>query len=256
MSNVSITRKLKKEMEKINNETKVPDISVVILCYREGRTVVGFILEMKRLIEERGLSYELIPVANYYENGGQKDKTPDILKELAKRDSHIIPVSKEKHGGFGWDVRSGLSIARGETVAFIDGDGQMPANDVVRVYDELVRTGSDVVQTFRVKRLDTLQRVVISRIYNMLLKILFPRVTVFDANSKPKIFTRESLEKLTLVSSDWFIDAEVLIQATEQNFKISQIPTVFHKNKLRPSYVRLGAIFEFIKNLISYRFRR
>ena len=233
---------------------KSPEISVVILCYKSGEAAREFVGEVKELLEARAFSYELVLVANYNDSEKETDQTPRVVKEMANQDKHIVALTEIKQGMFGWDVRSGLEVASGETVAFIDGDGQMPPQDVIRVYDELIQTGSDMTQTFRVKRHDSLERIFISRVYNFLLRLLFPAVSVFDANSKPKIFTREALKKLKLASDDWFIDAEIVIQATENNLKVSQIPTVFLKNNYRPSFVNFSAVIKFLKNLIRYRF--
>ena len=241
-------------MKNIDKDT--PDISVVVLCYKAGKPIVDFISEVKKYLENRGLSYELVLVANYDKGEDLKDETPAIVNALALKDHHLLVVSKVKAGMYGWDVRSGLEIASGRTVAYIDGDGQMPAVDVVRVYDELTKNRSDMAQTFRVKRHDSLRRIFISRVYNAFLKILYPEISIHDVNSKPKIFTRESINQLDLKSDDWFIDAEIVIKATRFKFSVLQIPTVFLKNRNRSSFVNLGTIFEFLRNLIRYRFSR
>ena len=38
----------------------------------------------------------------------------------------------------GWDARMGLLAATGDTIALIDGDGQMPAKDIIRVHNVMV----------------------------------------------------------------------------------------------------------------------
>ena len=232
------------------------DISVVILCYKAGETISPFVAKMKRHLIERGLRFELILVANYNSGEESVDWTPRVVKRLSETDETIVIVSGEKQGMFGWDVRSGLALASGRFITFIDGDGQMPAQDVVRVFDEIIVKKADMAQTFRVKRHDSLERIFISRVYNMLLRILFPKVSVYDANSKPKIFTREALQKLDIHSDDWFVDAEMVIQGSELGFRIAQIPTVFLKNKHRSSFVKISSIIEFLVNLVRYRFFR
>ncbi|MBX4200297.1 glycosyltransferase family 2 protein [Candidatus Parcubacteria bacterium] len=234
--------------------SNIPDISVVILCYRDGRSIEDFVSQMKSSLEENDLNFEIILVANY--KPGVQDDTPRVAKSLSIHDPRLKIISKPKEGMYGWDVRAGLTLAQGKTVAYIDGDGQMPAEDVVRVYRELHNTGSDMALTYRTKRHDPLKRTFISKVYNILLRILFPQVKVFDANSKPKIFTLEALNKLDLKSDDWFIDPEIIIQATENKFKIAQIPTVFMKNSRRTSFVNAASILEFLKNLWNYRFLR
>jgi glycosyltransferase involved in cell wall biosynthesis len=155
----------------------------------------------------------------------------------------------------GWDMRTGLAAARGRTIAVIDGDGQMPAEDVVAVFNCLNAGGFDMAMTYREQRYDGFTRYVISRVYNRTLKTLFPSVSVRDANSKPKIFTRDALDRLALASDGWFIDAEMVIQATRMGFRIGEVATRFHRNSRRRSFVRPKAIIEFAANLVVYRLR-
>lgn len=242
---------------RINENTErtvaVPDLSVVILCYRAGHSVPMFVARMKEALEERKLTYELVLVGNYFEADRRIDSTPEVVEMLAKEDPRIVPVVKVKKGMFGWDVRSGLAAARGANIAFIDGDGQNPYIDVLRVYDHLRETQSDMATVYRVRRYDGTRRIFISRIFNVMLRILFPQVSVYDTNAKPKIFTRAAYEKLHLTSNDWFVDAEIIIQATRAKFLIAQLPTVFLKQQGRSSFVTIKTLFEFIVNLVYYR---
>jgi glycosyltransferase involved in cell wall biosynthesis len=232
-----------------------PDISIVILCYRSEAFAPIFIGEVKKSMDQSGLNYELVLVANFFSNTEKIDRTVEIVTELAKHDPKLLVVAKEKQGMMGWDMRSGLSAARGETIAVIDGDGQMPPEDVLKVYQALKSGPYAIAKTYRDQRFDGFKRRAISKVYNILLKSLFPKVTVRDANSKPKIFTRDGLTKLSLTSDDWFIDAEIIIQASYLGLKINEVPTQFHPNKNRKSFIRPSAIAEFLKNLIMYRWK-
>ena len=232
-----------------------PDISVVILCYRAEDFVPVFVEQVESVLKKRGLIYELILVANYFEH--KPDYTPAFASSVAKDKSHIRVVSQQKNGMMGWDMRTGLGAANTEskTIAVIDGDGQMPPEDIVRIYDHMLSGNYDMVKTYRVKRYDPKSRLFISKIFNIVLKILFPSVCVQDINGKPKIFRIEALHKLRLTSSRWFIDAEIVIQATKNKFRIGEIPTVFYANKHRPSFVTLKAIFHFVVDMMWYRLK-
>lgn len=229
------------------------DISVVVLCYQAQEFVPVFVRRMKEVLERKGLSYGLVLVANYHPHRHPPDRTPEIVRQLARNDPTLTVVARPKEGMMGWDLRSGLALASGKTVAVIDGDGQMPPDDVVAVYECLRQGGHDLAQTFRAVRHDGARRRLVSRIYNIVLRGLFPRVTVRDANSKPKIFTREALAKLALGSHGWFIDAEIIIQATQLGFKIGEVPTVFFANEHRRSFITPWAILTFAGQLLLYR---
>ena len=88
-------------------------------------------------------------------------------------------------------------------------------------------------------------------------RLLYPAAHVFrDINSKPKIMTREAYRKMDLVSNDWFTDAEIMIEALKHDLSVGEVSTVFFKNERRGTFVPVSAIFEFLGNLIYYRFIR
>ena len=47
-----------------------------------------------------------------------------------------------------------IAAAKGDSVALIDGDGQMPPRDIIRLYKVLQSGEFDLVKTYRTKRLD------------------------------------------------------------------------------------------------------
>ena len=65
--------------------------------------------------------------------------------------------------------------------------------------------------------------------------------------------TRAALQKMKLASSDWFTDAEIMIEAINHKIKVGEVSTVFFANERRASFVPPSAILEFSKNLIYYR---
>lgn len=238
----------------MQNNTKIPEISVVVLCYKTEDFAREFSQKVISMFEKENIDYELILVGNYHL--GSNDKTPEVVKSLAKENPRIIVVAKPKEGMMSWDMRTGLEASKGEYIAVIDGDGQMPYQDILRVY-KMIKSGNfDFCKTYRAERYDSPYRKLISITYNFVFTILFYPLAVKDINSKPKIITREAYEKLKLVSDGWFIDAEIMIQARRFGFRIGEIPTVFDRNITgKSSYVGFSAIWEFIKNIVIFRIR-
>ena len=224
---------------------------MVLLCYRSEGEVPAFVETLKTSLERFEKEWEIILVGNYIENSG--DRTPEIVKRIAVQDDRIKAVTKVKEGMMGWDMRTGLEAATGSIIAVIDGDGQMPLEDVARVYKMLIEDDLDMGKTYREERQDGLYRRTISTVYNMVFRILFPGLHCRDINSKPKIFKRQAFEKMDLKTTDWFTDAEIMIQARRLKLKIGEIPTTFNKIQTRPSFVKPFAILEFAFNLICHR---
>ena len=229
-----------------------PELSVVLLCYKANQLVRSSVREICALLEKDVPDYELVLVANYDD---ANDATPQIVKELAAHNPRVRYSAVPKQGMMGWDLRTGLNMARGTYVALIDGDGQMPFEDIVRVYRAVTEKNADMAKTYRTTRGDDAWRIIVSYLFNILFRILFPGLRAHDINSKPKIFSRRALDALHLTSNDWFIDAEMMIQARRYGFSIVEIPTVFKKLEGRRSFVKTHTIFEFLRNLAMYRMR-
>lgn len=226
---------------------------MVILCYRAEEGVNAFVADIVAGLDQEMADWEVILVGNFIPGSG--DSTPKLVRELAASDSRIKALTLKKKGMMGWDARSGFAAATGKVIALIDGDGQMPGRDILRAYDVLKKTNADMVKTYRAYRNDGIYRKIISSVFNKCFRCLFLGLAVRDVNAKPKLLTRSAYEKLRLSSNDWFIDAEILIQARRLGFYIAEIPTVFHALESRRSFVRLPAIFEFLKNLIVARLK-
>ncbi len=226
---------------------------MIILCYRAEEAIIPFVKRIHELFSWLNIEYELILVGNYWENSG--DKTPQIVKELSQSLPRTRCVTEVKKGYMGWDMKSGIKAATGDFVGLIDGDGQFPIDAILPALYHALVNKVDVAKTYRVVRGDGLYRALISSTYNTVFKFLFG-TSFRDVNSKPKIVKRSVLNEMNLVSDDWFIDAEIMIKAQKMNLKVYEFPIRFVENENRASFVKFGAIWEFIINLYKFRFSK
>jgi glycosyltransferase involved in cell wall biosynthesis len=207
--------------------------------------------KLRQVLSRCNFSWELVLVGNYMADSD--DETPAVIRALASRWPNVIAVIRPKEGMMGWDMRMGLNAAGGEYIGVIDGDGQFPVEAVVACLLKAEMEDLDLTKTYRVRRDDGIYRRLISYIYNGLFKLLFG-LQIHDVNSKPKIIRRTKYELLDLQSDDWFADAEIMIRAREAGLTIGEIPVHFALNDTRDSFVKPAALFEFMSNLIRYRF--
>jgi glycosyltransferase involved in cell wall biosynthesis len=209
---------------------------------------------MEEELHDGGMdNYELVLVGNYFPGTG--DTTPDVINELAQKNPKIVPITLEKKGMVGWDARTGLNAAQGQAIAIIDGDGQMPSRDIVRLYRVLKSGEFDLVKTFRKTRLDGAYRKFISVCYNLVFRIIFPGATFRDVNAKPKLITREALRKMDLSCDGWFFDGEIMLESMRLGLNVAEVPTVFYKNEWRGSFVKIWTILEFLFHMARYRIK-
>jgi len=238
-------------MKNTENQT---ELSVVVLCYHSGKTILPFFSELRNTLISLNIVYEIVLVANDFQES--KDETAQIVKQLAANYPEVHPVTKIKEGMMGWDMLQGMQVCTGKYICVIDGDGQFPISSVRQVYREIKENQSDIVKTYRKTRYDGWYRMMISSVYNFIFRLLYPGMHSKDVNSKPKIMSKEVYSRLNLKSTDWFIDAEIMIKARYLKLKIKEIPINFLANESRKSFIKFEAIAEFIINLIRYKFKK
>jgi len=231
-----------------------PELSVVVLCYRSGGDARSFAERIRKALLAAGIDdYQLVLVGNYIAGSG--DTTPDVVQELAAADPRIVCSAVVKQGMMGWDLRSGLALAAGQYLAVIDGDGQVLIEDLVRIYRLLREQGLDLAMTYRKQRGDGFKRKLFSLVFNGLFHLPFPALPGCDINGTPTSLTRAAFERMTLQSTNWFIDAEIMIQARALGIRVGETETEFLGLTGRRSFIKLAAVVEFLHKLLLYRIR-
>ena len=234
--------------------TAAPVLSVVLLCYRAEDHASVVIEPLHDELEASGITFELVLVANAWAGSG--DTTPGIVQKLAAGRPTMTVVTEEKRGDMGWDMRTGLEVARGDYLVVIDGDGQVPVRYALEAYRELERTGADIVKGRRSIREDGTARSLLSLVYNSLFRLVFRTRPLWDVNGRPKGLRRAAWEQLDLRTDDWFTDAEIILKARTLGLRIHEMPVVFLANPTRASFVNAVSVWEFLHNMALWRLGR
>jgi glycosyltransferase involved in cell wall biosynthesis len=220
-----------------------PDFSIVVPLYNEEACAARSIRELLEALEARWAGqYELILVIN-----GSVDGTVAICEGFAARHPQVRTVRFQTNQGYGGGILGGLAQARGAVCGFSCGDGQVPPDVLTMLMAEIADGGDDVIKAIRINRQDGLMRHVQSAVYNWLFGCLF-QIPARDINAMPKLMRRETFRRLALESTDWFIDAEIMIKAHHAGLRVREVPTASLGRLGGASAVRLGTCVEFLRN--------
>jgi glycosyltransferase involved in cell wall biosynthesis len=223
--------------------------SLVVPFYNEELIAENVVLDLLNAFRNRKVQFELVLV-----NNGSTDRTPQILKKLAKSNREISIVNIAENRGYGWGIISGLKAANGDYLGLSPGDGQVCGTEVVKVYRKLIDDGLDLCKAKQCVRDDGLIRKIQSTAYNFILPIFF-KVQTRDINRSPKMIRRAVYELMHLSCEDWFLDAEIMIKSNRMALKVGEVPIYFEKRRTGKSNVKFTTVFEFIRNIIWYRLR-
>lgn len=102
--------------------TQVPapagtDVSIVLPAYEVGDVIAVHMLDVERTLAETGRSFEIIVV-----DDGSSDDTAAIAEAVAGPTTVVV---RNSHRGKGAALRTGMTVARGRLIGFLDADGDI-----------------------------------------------------------------------------------------------------------------------------------
>jgi glycosyltransferase involved in cell wall biosynthesis len=230
-------------------QSESPLLSLAIPLYDEEGNVRSVTADILAVFRNAGVPLQLILVDN-----GSHDSTRTVVEELEANNAEVYGVYLDQNQGYGGGILAGIAEAtpEAEMLGYMWGDGQIEGSDVVRVYRRMVSEQVDLAKARRVERIDGWRRALISRCYNTLTLWLF-HITSPDTNGCPKIFTRESWELLNPKSTDWFLDAELMIGVAQKDLRHAEVDVIGKARHSGQSKVGTGTVFEFCINLMRTR---
>lgn len=114
----------------------IPKVSIIIPCYGVEKFLDRC---MKTVLNQTLKDIEIILV-----DDESPDRVPQMVDEYAKQDSRIKVIHK-KNGGLGYARNSGIEIATGEYVAFIDSDDFVDVQMYAKLHEIAEREDADAV---------------------------------------------------------------------------------------------------------------
>ena len=158
--------------------------------FNEEDAVPQLIERLSAVLAEIGMSAEMVLV-----DDGSRDQTLPRLKRAVGQVPGLRVVELYRNYGQVAALSAGMSVARGEWIAMLDGDMQHDPQDIKRLVAEIAN-GHDLVATFRQERHETLPRRAITWLGNRVNRYL-TGVPIRDFGSAYRLFNARLLAMLT-----------------------------------------------------------
>ncbi len=205
-------------------QKKYPQLSIVMPCLNEEKTIGSCIAKAKQAIKKLNLNAEIIVADN-----GSTDNSINIAKKLGAK--VVFQPSK----GYGNAYHKGIAEAKGKIIIIGDSDDTY---DFTKI-DSFVRPiqeGQDFVignrfaYPMQKEAMPFLHRYVGNPILSGILRTMF-KVGVRDAHCGMRAFSRDAYNKLNLQTTGMEYASEMIIKAGKENLKISEIPIYYGVRK-------------------------
>lgn len=203
----------------MQTETKNYFLSVIVPAYKQEKTILADLKQIKGVLDNIKYKYELIVVVD-----GFADWTYEKAKRWAKRNPPAKVIGYPTNKGKGYAVRYGMARSKGDLVAFIDSGMELNPNSLSMCLEHFQWYNADIVVGSKrhpaSKGNYPWQRRVLSRGYQTLSFFLLG-INVRDTQVGLKLFRREVLEKVLprLLVKRYAFDTEMLAVAYHLGFK-------------------------------------
>jgi hypothetical protein len=183
--------------------------------YNDEATVARVTEKVLRVCDEIAATYEVIIV-----DDGSPDASGRIADALAGEHPAVRVIRHPRNLGYGAAVRSGLHACRNEWICFTDGDDEYDVRDLRKLWR--LRHHYDLIITFRYVRRYSGFGILISRVYNVVLRHLF--FTRFrDVSTGLRLVRRSLVDELTLEATSPFIGAEIAIKSMLKGYRVGEL---------------------------------
>jgi dolichol-phosphate mannosyltransferase len=227
------------------------DLTVIIPAYNEAENLLVLLPRLAGALNRDGIIHEILVVDRVVKT----DATPEICRE-----NGAVYTNRKHSDSFGDAVRTGLALAEGRFVLFMDADGSHPPEFVTELYrfrnDYEVVVASRYVDGGGTENPITL--ILMSRVLNLIYSLVL-NIPCRDVSNSFKLYRKDLFANIRLYCDNFDIVEEILFKIVGNNrgVRIKEIPFNFEKRKFGETKRNLFAfIISFVVTLFKLRFGR
>lgn len=193
-------------------------LSVVVPVYNEEATLETC---LRRVMAQK-MDIEVVAV-----DDGSKDRSWDILQELAQEFPNLRCFQHPKNAGKGAALRTGFNEVKGDAVLIQDADLEYDPEDYATLLEPIQDGRADVVYGSRFKggphRVHLYHHYVGNRFLTWVSN-LFTNLNLTDMETCYKLFKREVADRLQLRSKSFTVEPEITAKVAKMHARIYEVP--------------------------------
>lgn len=221
-----------------------PVVSVVVPAFQEEESLRWTIPWFIESLSSQRRPFELIVV-----NDGSRDRSGEVLDELAAREPRLRVIHLARNFGQTAAMMAGFWAARGDIVVPLDADGQNDPGDVEMLVDKLENGGFDLVSGWRKDRKDPWLRSFVSRVANAIISRV-TGVKLHDYGCTLKAYRAHQIRDARLFGE---MHRFIPVYAAMHGARICEVVTRHHPRKAGRSKYGYGRIIRVTLDLILVR---
>ena len=229
-----------------------PNITMFFPAYNEAENIPKLLESAVKILKKSANEYEILVVV--YE--GSTDGTIDAVKKFAVKNNKIkLLLQPKDKRGIGYAKIMGFKNAKYENIFYADADNQFDLNDFRKFLPYINKY--DIIAGYRIKRHDPKTRIIVSKIYNAMMRILFG-TKERDLDCAFRLINKKVINNVDLICRTGVATTEILAKARKKGFKIKEIgvnhyPRILGKPVFESGFLNLPkpkVVFNILKEMM------
>lgn len=231
-------------------------LSIIIPAYNEEKRLPKTIEDICSFLDREQIQSEVLVV-----DDGSKDKTAEVVEDLSKKYSNLRVISYAKNKGKGGAVKTGVMLASGDFIVFLDADNSTPIAEIKRIIEKLNQgydmvIGSRKTQGAKILKPQPMIRRILGNGFNLFIKIILGLSDYSDTQCGFKGFQKNIAKNIfskTKITGFAF-DTELLCIAQNLNYKVLEMPVSWRDEQ--ESTLKLKSVWNIFLDVcrIKYNF--
>jgi glycosyltransferase involved in cell wall biosynthesis len=192
-------------------------VSVFFPAFNDEDSIGKLIQEALDVALRITTDYEVIVV-----NDGSSDGTAEVLNDLASKEPRLRVIHHPRNRGYGGALRSGFENATKDLIFYTDGDGQYDVREMENLIPLMIED-VDVVTGYKIRRSDSLRRIVLGAIYKFMARRMFG-LPIRDVDCDFRLMRRKAIQSVTLTSTSGVICTEMVYKLSKAGYRFAETP--------------------------------
>jgi glycosyltransferase involved in cell wall biosynthesis len=207
----------------------ISPISVVLLAYNEAGVIESVVEGFMKEVVDRLPGSEFI-----IGEDGSTDGTSEILLDLAMRHRAIRLLQGKERKGYIRAFTDAMLSAKNDYILFCDASGKHDPADFWKMWS--LMSDHDMVVGFKVHRKDPAYRIVLTRVFNWLVRKYYG-IGLHDVNCPLRLMRKEAFATVLsdgLIQKE-LINFEITIRMIYRGYRVAEIPVQHFARTSGPS---------------------
>lgn len=205
---------------------KLPSLTIFFPFYNDSGTVLKQIKDAYKFGEKVTNDLEVIAI----HGGNSKDDTLNQIYKTKKLFPALLIIDKSDNNEGYAVIKHGFYKAKKDWAFYTDGDAQYHLEDLQNLVNKQIKTNSDVINGYKIKRNDNIIRSVMGTLYAKVSTMIFD-LPIRDTDCDFRLIRKSFLDKISLESKDSSILAELIKKLELSGAKFTEIGVKHYKRE-------------------------